>query len=523
MSKSIYKQIIQNSFLISTVPLMVVLLFVCILFCQNYKDEIITQNESFVSEYAYRIKNEVNKALDKSDSILKNSYIINNMNKKYTDIYGYYNFIVNANTYLDGINNNNIIIYTTNDDMFEGKYFKKIDKLEQYDALIEAIRQSGTSNTYWNNEIMTDNERKYLTFYREMKMNNASILSMKVYLPESFNELYEYDISYGKRPNEKNWISKECVGGFYVSTRLNLKQIYLNYLMNIIIFALIGIIISLTIIRVIKRNTKKVTGDIEEFIRCLNAEDIINSGMNFEPVQGEATELAVIKKTINRLIVNVKEISDKNYKSELEQKRLKLNLLRNRMNPHVLYNSLTVIKMRADDNNDYETTNIVNRLTAYYRAMLNDGCEYISIENEMKMLKMFIEINEISNGKTFGFTSYIEPGLENIQILYLTLQPFVENCIIHGLGGARNNCMVEVYCRYKNDFLIFEIKDNGYGIDEDTLKKLNNLKGENVGYGIKNTWQRLILEYGTNCSIKYESVLNQYTKVLIKIPYKKDK
>ena len=68
------------------------------------------------------------------------------------------------------------------------------------------------------------------------------------------------------------------------------------------------------------------------------------------------------------------------------------------------------------------------------------------------------------------------------------------------------------------DYLEFVIYDNGYGMNQQTLDAMNNLPDNTSSYGIKNTYERMKLIYTKNFSITYESEINTFTKVSIKIP-----
>ena len=107
------------------------------------------------------------------------------------------------------------------------------------------------------------------------------------------------------------------------------------------------------------------------------------------------------------------------------------------------------------------------------------------------------------------------------EILHLLLQPFVENAIIHGLGGSKQDCEIKIECCEENGFLNITVEDNGRGMDEEKLKKLNNTEESEIGYGIKNVCMRLKLYYGSDAKVYFESTVGKGTKAYIRYPIEK--
>ena len=115
----------------------------------------------------------------------------------------------------------------------------------------------------------------------------------------------------------------------------------------------------------------------------------------------------------------------------------------------------------------------------------------------------------------------IDPETLNCKVLKLLLQPVVENSITHGFDGLEDQTgEITVTGFIKEDKLIFEVTDNGQGMDEETIEAV--LKGEkrsgHRSIGVSNTHRRLRLNFGEAYGVHIESEKGKYTKVRLSLP-----
>lgn len=105
----------------------------------------------------------------------------------------------------------------------------------------------------------------------------------------------------------------------------------------------------------------------------------------------------------------------------------------------------------------------------------------------------------------------------------LTLQPLVENALVHGILVKRpRSGMIKMSVMEKGQTYVIIVEDDGVGMPEDFLKQLNDgsLATKGSHYGIFNIAERLRLYYGESCSIHFESELGSGTKAILSIPQK---
>lgn len=218
----------------------------------------------------------------------------------------------------------------------------------------------------------------------------------------------------------------------------------------------------------------------------------------------------------SKMISKINELIEKNYKATVEKKEYELKALQAQINPHFLYNSLSLINWRALRIDATEISELARLLSDFYRTTLNKGNSITVISQEMLNIKSYLQIQRIMHSNSFDVEYQIEEGIANCTIPNLTLQPLVENAILHGLEKKNADGKLIITGIKRGDDLYIVIQDNGAGIPEHLLG--NILKSESRGYGLRNVNQRIKLVFGEEYGLLMDSVLGEGTRVTLKIP-----
>lgn len=147
---------------------------------------------------------------------------------------------------------------------------------------------------------------------------------------------------------------------------------------------------------------------------------------------------------------------------QLEQK-----LLRSQMNPHFIFNSLSAIQSFMIKNNTEQSVAYLSSFARLMRLILeNSREEFTTLDNEIKMLEYYLQLQKLRVGEKLQYSIQIESGLdtENIVIPPMLSQPFIENAIEHGIIPASNPGLVEIHFKRQENVLVMEIIDNGTGL-----------------------------------------------------------
>lgn len=230
-------------------------------------------------------------------------------------------------------------------------------------------------------------------------------------------------------------------------------------------------------------------------------------------------EIGQIGDAFNVLNVRIQRLIRENYEKKIKLQSEELNLMQEQINPHFLYNALSVISAMALRERGMQTVKSVKYLADFYRISLNKGKQILSIQEEVELLKNYMKIQKLRFGSSIQVEYDIKKELLTLKTIKLLLQPLVENSIHHGRKSDEEVLMIRVRVQLDGEHVCFSVEDNGVGIKQDKLEKLRSqLEKFEEGYGLKNVHNRVRLTYGEEYGVKIESVFGKGTRVLVYIP-----
>ncbi|MDD6032165.1 MAG: sensor histidine kinase [Oscillospiraceae bacterium] len=210
-----------------------------------------------------------------------------------------------------------------------------------------------------------------------------------------------------------------------------------------------------------------------------------------------------------------------NYQNRITLKEAQLKALQAQINPHFLYNCLSLINSRAQLSGEEEISRMSQLMSSFYRTTLNKGRSDTLLRDEVKNVLSYLEIQQLLHDGVFRVVTRIDPVLPELRMPNLILQPLVENAIVHGLlprGGDRGMLFLTV-CRVEGR-MHFTVMDNGVGIPPEKLPSL--ITTESGGYGLKNVSDRLLLTYGEESALRINSIPGESTMITFSIPIPDD-
>ncbi|OPJ59633.1 cache domain-containing sensor histidine kinase [Clostridium oryzae] len=230
-------------------------------------------------------------------------------------------------------------------------------------------------------------------------------------------------------------------------------------------------------------------------------------------------EVGKLSRGFNSMIQTISELIDKVYKTEIRAKEAQLNALQSQINPHFLYNTLDTIYWMGRIEQAPKTSEMTQALSELFRLSLGNGGCITSIEKEKEYLESYLTIQKIRYDGKLDIQVDIDYEIYQFPIVKMTLQPIVENAIIHGISEGELKGLIKIKGFRENENIIFYIEDNGKGMDEKNIMKA--LKEENKktnGIGIKNVNDRIKLYFGKKYGLKIKSELNKGTRISLIIP-----
>lgn len=241
------------------------------------------------------------------------------------------------------------------------------------------------------------------------------------------------------------------------------------------------------------------------------------------------------KKKLDKLITEEIEKSKQQHATDLQteiiNKQINLISLQNQINPHFLYNALECVRGRAIIDNVPEIADMVQALARYFRYSINSKSNIVTIQDELENIENYLKIQQFRFNNRFNIDISYESEDDILEAIIpkLTLQPILENSILHGferkIGTA--NLKVEIIATRKNINIL--ISDDGIGISKDKLKMLRDRinqynvldqhSNDHSGLALPNINKRLKLFFGDEFGINITSIKGLGTDVEIHIPY----
>lgn len=257
------------------------------------------------------------------------------------------------------------------------------------------------------------------------------------------------------------------------------------------------------------------------------------------PVTPERDEIQMLSLSFNRMAERLNQLVNTVYSMELKEVQMKLlqkeatiQALQNQINPHLLYNTLDIIKSIAFLEDVPKIERMAENLASLYRFTAKLEQSEITLTEELEHLTKYLEIIHIRYTKHFESKVYVDDKYLNASILKLSLQPIVENAVKYAVEPKNGKAAVIVSAYPEGSDLIIEIGDNGMGIKTDILQNLKERLSSithqpNHGMkaydslGLINVHNRLVLMYGKSYGIEIHSFPGKGTVVSVRIPFKR--
>lgn len=255
-------------------------------------------------------------------------------------------------------------------------------------------------------------------------------------------------------------------------------------------------------------------------------QSVEDGNMDIHLVSDSQDEIGQLITHFNTMMERLRRLIDEKVAYGVKIKSLELKSLQAQINPHFLYNTLDTIKCLALQHHADDISQLVSALATFYKISLSKGREFITLKEELLHSKMYLRIFDYRfEGQVITHWN-IDPKIEEISIPKITLQPIIENAVIHGIferEGSTGTLHIKAW-READDVYI-SIADNGVGMTPEVIAA--NFAAEHAepvsatkGYGVSNVNERLRIAYGPGYGLSCTSVLHEGTTVLVHIPAK---
>ncbi|WP_139904473.1 cache domain-containing sensor histidine kinase [Clostridium thermarum] len=284
---------------------------------------------------------------------------------------------------------------------------------------------------------------------------------------------------------------------------------------------LFGLICSILAIILSYFFSKSISLPLKRLVHSMNLAKGGDLSVNIKDESKD--EIGEVARNFNVMVYEIKNLME-NVKSKERQKRdAEFKALQAQINPHFLSNTLNTVKWLANIQRAENIENLITSLIQLLHANMGKGETLVTVNDEIEYIKNYINIQEYRYFNKFVVNYDLEEKILNYRIPKFTLQPVVENALIHGIEPMEGQGVIVIKGYEYNGTVKISITDNGIGISEKKLATLLG-KGENVdkrrlsGIGINNVNERIKMYFGEQYGLTINSIEGLYTTVEISFP-----
>lgn len=298
------------------------------------------------------------------------------------------------------------------------------------------------------------------------------------------------------------------------AVKLTQRSEWTSLLEYIALFILLPFVLLAIIVRGMNRRVMQV-------ITVIRREG--TEGLNeLPPVNGD---FHILERSVDHLILRVRTLVEEKYRAEIHEREAQLQALQAQINPHFLYNTLDTINWIAIGKGASDISQMIDSLAKYFRLSLSKGRSIVSVEDELSLAQVYLEIQQSRFPNTFDFRLDIQSELGAYQMPKLILQPIVENALLHGIRKSKDKRgSITIAVRKEGEDLLFTVSDNGIGMEEQqALRLLTEAPSEpridstGSSYGLYNVNERIKLYAGDEYGLSIASHPGAGTTVTVRL------
>ncbi|MFV0361799.1 MAG: sensor histidine kinase [Suipraeoptans sp.] len=306
--------------------------------------------------------------------------------------------------------------------------------------------------------------------------------------------------------------------GWIGTLSLNYKAVEHEYTGLIGVFAAIFVLAVIVIVLGSMYIANMINAPIKQMLLSMSKFD----EQPLEPIACIETnkELNELQKGYNLMVDEIQRLFKETVAEQKRKRKYELEVLQTQIRPHFLYNTFDAIGALALMNRSDDIFIVMQALGKYYRNSLHKGQEIIPLADELKIVENYLIILKYRFDSIFEAKYDIDDSVLQAPILKLTLQPFVENAIFHGMKPRKQGGVIEFKAKDVDGRIIIQIIDNGVGMSNERIDQVlyGKVKSEGRGFGVHSTIERLHLHYDVEDIFDIKSEENKGTIITLRIP-----
>ncbi|BCB04254.1 sensor histidine kinase [Bacillus sp. KH172YL63] len=242
-------------------------------------------------------------------------------------------------------------------------------------------------------------------------------------------------------------------------------------------------------------------------------------------------EIAFLAKTFDRMRININnlilEMKQKaTLERELQESKLLLQesqfrSLQSQINPHFLFNTLNTLSKKAYLEGSEETSDLLVSVAGILRYNLKRQNRSVTLRDEILVLEQYIHIQKARFTDRLQLHTDIDETCLDARIPALTLQPIIENAVIHAVEPKEDGGTILFRVYEEDSYICIEIQDDGAGMPQEKIREILHeevsREGHSTGIGFSNVVKRLQLFYGYEDVLRIQSKVGEGTNIMLRI------
>ena len=320
---------------------------------------------------------------------------------------------------------------------------------------------------------------------------------------EKINQECAYTVAESKENNWNFYLykSQRAISG-------SVRRLLLEEIPLMAVCCLITLALGLSFSRIFTRKIEELTRNMDQ----------VNHGSREVTVSSDSEdEVGILINSFRRMMDEINRLIDEVYVNKIALKEYELKALQAQINPHFLYNTLSMMNWMAIRSGQMDISKVTLALSTFYRTALSKGEDMVTVETCIQNMEAYLEIQLTMHDHNFTVEWDIDPDIKNEKMPKLLLQPVVENAIEHGIDEKEEGDK-KIFLSFRgqgNDVEII-VRDNGTGMEQEKAETLVTYQAK--GYGLKNVNDRIRLLYGEAYGIRIFSEPGEGTTVIMRFP-----
>lgn len=292
-------------------------------------------------------------------------------------------------------------------------------------------------------------------------------------------------------------------------------------------FAVIMILLLGILSVVVNEIVNRMLRQFYSILKCVH--EVQKGDISIRIERHSEDEMGELACQLNRMLDRIQTLMEENINREVLAKNSEIRALQNQINAHFIYNVLESIKMMAEIDEEYEISDSVTSLGKLMRYSMRWTSGTVKFREELEYIRNYLALMNLRNDFEVILSLNFPEDLMEQEMPKMSLQPVVENAILHGIAPVAADATIYIKGWYEDGDCVIEVTDAGRGMKEEELAaletrlagKVEPAGGDGNGIGLKNVQDRIRMAFGEPYGLSFFSQYGCYTKVVFRLPERK--